>query len=70
LIHTERQLNDKSNQALAAADRECLLVQILERCEAEKAQLQSNIDLQSRQGVNEISAEPQTTGKQMKETVK
>jgi hypothetical protein len=61
LSHTKRQLNDKSNQALAAADRECLLVQILERCDAEKAQLQSNIDFLSRKRVNEISAEPQTT---------
>ena len=44
LRHAKRQLNDKTSQALAAAEREVLLVELLERYEKEKSELQLRLD--------------------------
>ena len=44
LRHTKRQLNDKTQQALAAAEREVLLIQLLERSDQAKSSLQLRLE--------------------------
>ena len=57
LRHLKRQLNDKSGQALAAQEREILLIQLLERCEHEKLSLKENLECESVRHDNDGSSE-------------